>query len=89
MLEHKNWKQKLCKVLRNYRATSHTTTEKFPSEVIFPNFNININIITIIYYNNILQLYYTLVIICYNKVIKLLLESDKTILYLTIVQILI
>lgn len=62
MLEHKNWKQKLLKVLRNYRATSHTITEKSPSD---------------------------LVIICYNKVIKLWLESDKTILYLTIVQILI
>ena len=36
-VEHKSWEQDLYKFLRNYRATSHTTTEKSPAEIMFPN----------------------------------------------------
>ena len=36
-VEHKSWEQDLYKFLRNYRATSHTTTEKSPAETMFPN----------------------------------------------------
>ena len=35
--EPKNWKQELCKFLRNYRATPHTTTGKSLAERMFPN----------------------------------------------------
>lgn len=34
-VERKNWKQEMCRFLRNYRATPHTTTRVPPATVLF------------------------------------------------------
>ena len=36
-IEHNNWKQELYRFFRNYRVIPHTTTGKFPAEIMFSN----------------------------------------------------